>query len=100
VTIDTGEVTVKPDPVVLINNLIASVEAVDTEHNINKSLDAKLYSALAALQDADAQNDGAAANKLQAFINEVNAQADKHIIHAEDAEKLAGEAQAIIDVLT
>ena len=55
-------------------------------------------SALEALEDLNNNNDCSAANKLQAFINAVEAQAGKEI-SADDAVVLIQLAQSIIDLL-
>ena len=86
-------------PVAMIQALIAEVEAINGDRGICNSLDAKLQSAVDALQDANANNDVSAVNKLQAFINEVQAQCGKNIITANEASKLITQAQVIIDVL-
>ena len=65
---------------------------------IENSLVAKLDNALAKLQDGNPNNDGAAINKLQAFINQVEAQSDNQIPE-EDANTLIAAAQEIIDLL-
>ena len=78
--------------------LIEDVIALDLPHGIENSLLAKLESALAKLQDGNPNNDGAAINKLEAFINEVEAQIGNHIPE-EDAEMLIDAALDIIDLL-
>jgi len=97
----TGTVTpLTVDPVVMIGDLIIVVQGINGEQGISNSLDAKLASAQEALQDANTNNDVSAVNKLQAFINEVEAQAGKQLINAGQAAALITQAQDVIDVLT
>jgi hypothetical protein len=81
-----------------IETLIADVEDMNLQQGIDNSLDAKLTSALDALDalNADQRND--AINKLNAFINEVEAQREKKLTN-EQADYLAAEAQRIIDLI-
>jgi hypothetical protein len=51
------------------------------------------------LEDANPQNDVAAINALQAFINKVEAQRGKKISEA-DADALIAKAQAIVEELS
>jgi hypothetical protein len=80
-------------------DLIAQVEALNLDNGITNSLDAKLQNAVKALDDINDNNDAAAIGKLEAFINEVEAQSGNKI-PADDAAKLIATAQAIIDLLT
>jgi len=96
---DTATVTVV-GPVVMIEDLIADVEHLNGSYGIPNSLDAKLEAAQKSLEDANQNNDVAAVNKLQAFINEVEAQSGNQIEDPEDADRLIAAAQAIIDLLT
>ena len=66
---------------------------------ISNSLDAKLGAVVNALDDVNANNDVAAINALEAFINAVVAQSGNHITVAQ-ADALIASAQAIIDLLT
>ena len=61
-------------------------------------MDAKLETALSALDDVNTNNDVAAANTLNAFINAVEAQRGNKISY-EDAYMLVAAAQAIIATL-
>jgi len=90
-------VTVK-GPVEKIGDLVVLVEEIDLQQGIERSLDAKLDAALGALEDANENNDGSAVNKLQAFINEVEAQRGNKITDTQ-ADDLHAAAQAIIDLL-
>ena len=89
---------VPDDPVVMIEDLVVTVEGYNLQQGIDNSLDAKLDAALGALEDANQNNDASAVNKLQAFINEVEAQRDNKITN-EQADELHDAAQAIIDLL-
>jgi len=88
-----------PDPINQILDLVAHVVSLNLQQGIDNSLDAKLDAALKALDDINANNDEAAVNALQSFINAVEAQRGNKIT-AEDADALIAEAQATIDVLT
>ena len=83
---------------VLIEELVAAVILLNLNEGIQNSLDAKLDTALQALDDMNQNNDVAAFNALQAFINAVNAQRGNSI-SVEDADVLVAGAQAIIDQL-
>ncbi len=83
----------------LLTELIDNVIALDLRNGISTSLDAKLDAVVKALDDVNANNDVAAVNALNAFINAVNAQAGKEISLA-DADSLIAAAQAIIDILS
>ncbi|MHC4193975.1 MAG: FIMAH domain-containing protein, partial [Planctomycetota bacterium] len=66
---------------------------------ISNSLDAKLDAVLRALDDANENNDIAAINALEAFINAVEGQrGDK--ISTEDADALIATAQEAIAALS
>jgi parallel beta-helix repeat protein len=78
--------------------LIDYVVFLNFHHGIENSLDAKLDAALNALDDTNENNDGAAINSLNAFINAVQAQSGNKI-DPEDANALIAYAQEIIDTL-
>jgi hypothetical protein len=63
------------DPVVALNELVAKVTSLNLHNGVSNSLDAKLSNALSALEDLKDNNNGSAINKIEAFINEVEAQA-------------------------
>jgi len=92
-------INVVSDPVVLVENLIDSVESMNLQQGIDNSLDAKLDAVLNALDDLNENNDVAAINSLEAFINAVEAQRDKKITN-EQADILVADAQEIIDSLS
>lgn len=82
----------------LLSDLIAQVLALNLQQGISNSLDAKLDAALNALDDANTNNDVAAINSLNAFINAVSAQS-MNWIDSEDADDLIASAEAIILLL-
>lgn len=81
-----------------INDLIDTVTDLNLKKGIDNSLDAKLNSALNALDDLNQNNDVAAINSLQAFINAVEAQRGNSLTDAQ-ADMLINIAQSIIDSL-
>lgn len=86
------------DPFDLIAGMIADVMLLNIQQGIANSLDAKLDSAQSALDDLNENNDVAAINALQAFINAVEAQRGNKISEA-DADALIATTQEIIDLL-
>ncbi|MCH8978003.1 MAG: FG-GAP repeat protein [Armatimonadetes bacterium] len=99
---DSGSASIisgRPTSTTRIENLLEDVVLLNLNTGIENSLDAKLDAVLIALDDANANNDQAAINALQAFINSVEAQSGTKIT-AEDADALIAAAQAIIDLLT
>ena len=97
--VDTLEVYTPPlGPSDEINELIATVISLDIQKGISTSLDAKLDTVLQAIDDVNQNNDIAAINSLNAFINAVEAQRDKKITDAE-ADDLIEAAQGIIALL-
>ncbi|MDA2914238.1 hypothetical protein MYX77_09840 [Acidobacteriia bacterium AH_259_A11_L15] len=85
-------------PAELIQQLIGDVVALNLKQGIANSLDSKLEAVLQALDDVNENNDVAAINALQAFINGVEAQRSIHIPEA-DADALIAAAQQIITLL-
>ncbi len=79
--------------------LIDAVEALNFQTGITNSLDAKLSAVTAALDDLNQNNDIAAINALQAFINAVEAQIGINVTFA-DAEALIAAAQEIIVLIS
>ena len=86
------------DPAQAIVALVSAVEHLNIQHGILNSLDAKLDAAVNALDDVNENNNVAAVNSLQAFINAVQTQ-DGSKIETEDAAALIADAQLIIDLL-
>lgn len=86
------------EPDEMIQELVGTVIELNLHKGISNSLDAKLQSALGALDDVNTNNDVAAINTLNAFINAVEAQRGNKITD-EDADTLIAAAQAIIDKL-
>ena len=91
----TDELT---DPFQLVLLLIQDVVAVHIQQGIANSLDAKLNAVTKALEDINENNDAAAVNALEAFINSVEAQSGNKIAE-EDAAHLIDSAQSIINIL-
>ena len=83
----------------IIQTLINSVMQLNINTGISNSLDAKLSSALAALDDLNENNDVSAIGSLGAFIRAVLAQRGKELT-IEQADDLISQAQAIIDLLS
>lgn len=81
-----------------IADLIGDVEDLNLGKGISNSLIAKLDNAHKKLTDGNDRNDGAAVNALEAFINQVQAQAGKQIPQA-DGDSLIAAAQQIINLL-
>ena len=85
-------------PAEAIQQLIADVVALNLQQGISNSLDSKLDAVLQALDDVNENNNVAASNALQAFINGVETQRGKNISDA-DADALIFAAQEIIILL-
>jgi hypothetical protein len=86
------------DPADLIIALIEQVALLNLQHGIANSLDAKLDAAFNALDDVSENNDVAAVNALNAFINAVQAQRGNKI-PAAAADALIAAALEIIELL-
>ena len=82
-------------PEELIGDIVDTVITLNLQQGISNSLDAKLESALSALDDTNENNDISAINSMDAFINAVEAQRGKKISEA-DADKLIADALSII----
>jgi parallel beta-helix repeat protein len=82
----------------LIDDLITTVESYNLQQGINNSLDAKLEAAQHALTAANAGQRNDAVNKLEAFINEVEAQRGEKLTD-EQADELVTHANNIITSL-
>ena len=85
-------------PVELLQLLIVDVVALNLQQGITNSLDSKLDAVVEALDDLNENNNVAAINALQAFINAVEAQRGIHIPEA-DADALIAKAQQAIALL-
>jgi hypothetical protein len=85
-------------PEEMLEGIINTVIALNLQQGISNSVDAKLQSALQAIDDTNSNNDVAAINSLNAFINAVEAQRGNKISEA-DADELISAAQALIAVL-
>jgi len=93
------DITVQSDPAVAILDLIDTVEDMNLQQGIDNSLDAKLDAAANALDDVNQNNDVAAINSLNAFINAVEAQRGARITDAQ-ADELIARANSIIAKLS
>ena len=87
------------NPAVAIEALTAAVISINLQNGITNSLDAKLGAALNALDDVNTNNDAAAINTIEAFINAVEAQRGKEISEL-DADGLKQAAENIINMLS
>ncbi len=96
--VDMGAYEFLPGPVEVLDILVEEVIGLGLQQGIENGLLAKLYSAMQALEDDNDNNDAAAINSLEAFINTVEAQRGKKISESE-ADILVGAAQEIIDLL-
>ena len=86
------------DPSAAIAEIIDQVMNLNLQQGISNSLDAKLDSALNALDDSNNNNDGAALNSMYAFCNSVEAQRGKKIPDAA-ADALIAAANGAIAAL-
>jgi hypothetical protein len=75
--------------------LVAQVQGLDTNAGIANSLDAKLSHIDDALSAAKSNSLGVACNSLNAFLNEVAAQAQSQVITAAQAAALTNDAMSI-----
>ena len=82
----------------LLTGLIADIIALNLHQGISNSLDGKLSSAFDALTDLNENNDVSVLNRLNAFLNEVEAQRGNKISDA-NADFLVNAIQDIIDLL-
>lgn len=94
VTIGLGQ-TIEISPTPTFESLIEQVQVLELHHGIENALTKKIENAQA---DFEAGNIDDAADKLNAFINQVNAQSGKKIAAA-DADDLIESAQELIDAL-
>ena len=89
-----------PDPIIVaIEDLIAIVVSLNLQQGIENAFDAKLGAVIQALDDVNQNNDVAAFNMLNTFIQNVEAQRGRHLTNAA-ADQLVAAAQAIIDLLS
>ena len=86
------------DPGVFLADLDDLVISLDLPNGLASSLTAKLNNADKVLADSNPNNDQAAVNKLEAFINQLNALRGKKITD-DDADTLIAVAEQIIDFL-
>ncbi len=89
----------EPMTVVALKVIVAEVLVLNLQEGISNSLDAKISAALVVLDDMNlGDNDIAAVNSLEAFINAVMAQSGTKISET-DADALISAAQEIINLL-
>ncbi len=86
-----------PDPVVLIEQLTKDIAALDLQFGIENSLNAKLEGVLKLL-GADLGSEEAITGKLQALINEIEAQQEKRI-SAEAADLLIADISGLLGLM-
>jgi len=96
--INTTNVTILSS-VQAINNLVDLVETYNLQQGILNNLDAKLDAAINALDDVNQNNDMAAINTLEAFINAVESQRDNKITSLQ-ADQLIQKAREVIAYLS
>ena len=94
--IDNFKIESAPEPT--IADLINNVQAMNLQQGIENSLDAKLTSAQDALNAQDNGQISIAVNKLNAFINEVEAQRGNKLTDAQ-ADELITYAQNLINLI-
>ena len=87
------------DPKTRIESLSSAIDEMNIGFGIANSLYSKLRAASQALDDLSENNNISVINKLQAFINAVEAKRVKHIPD-DDANDLIAAAQDIIDMLS
>ncbi len=85
-------IAIYEQPTGAIGSLISTVNYMNLQPGTQASLDAKLSAALSSLNSGDSKT---AVNQLNAFINEVNAQSERHI-PTSDAQLLFSYAQEVI----
>ncbi|MEP4484899.1 hypothetical protein [Marinobacter alexandrii] len=81
-----------------VNDLIETTTQMNLANGIANAYDSKLTSAFSALNDTNTKNDGAAFNKLYAFIYSVEAQRGGKLTDSE-ADLLIASAMRVIDNL-
>ena len=96
---DSLVVTVIATPESLIDMLIGDIANLNIQKGIKNSLISKLEVAVKRLEDNNTQNDVAAINVLEAFINNVEAQRGKKLPEG-IADELIAKVQDIIDALS
>jgi hypothetical protein len=83
----------------LITSLATFVQTLNVAGGIANSLDAKLQTVLAALDDASAGNTASVCNRMAAFVNEVRAQTGKALTEAQANQltAMAGHIRRVLD---
>ena len=96
---DVFVIEVLPVPEVMVETLSDELDTMELPAGTANSLDTSLDTATKVLQDSNQNNDVAAINALEAFINELEAQRGKKI-PSEVADTLIAKAQEIIAALS
>jgi hypothetical protein len=96
--IDYSELIIEPTTAGRVDILANTVAALDLAAGLEKAMSATLKEVTALLEDHNPDNDGAAINKLLAFLNKVDAKTGKDISES-DADFLAGQVLDIISAL-
>ncbi|MHC4559546.1 MAG: SBBP repeat-containing protein [Planctomycetota bacterium] len=96
---DYATVKYSQEPAKVTEALIAAVISLNLQQGISNSLDSKLGAALNVLDDINTNNDLAAVNTLEAFINAVEAQRGGWIPEL-DANGLIQAAKNIVNMLS
>jgi len=96
---DTFTVVILPVPDEMVDNISDDIEEMELPASVENSLTTSLDTANKVLEDSNQNNDAAAINSLEAFINKLEAQRGKKI-PADVADELIAKAQEIIDALT
>ena len=97
-TLGVGEtLLIEPNALpVTLGELIDLIDDLELPSNVENNLKAPLKNAQVKLNDDNPKNDGAACEKMNAFINMVNAQEGKKLT-SEQAEELREAAQSVKD---
>ncbi|MHC4467648.1 MAG: hypothetical protein ACYSYW_14025, partial [Planctomycetota bacterium] len=82
----------------MVNNIIENIALLNLPTSTKQSLMTSLNTSVKVLRDSNPNNDGAAINTLQAFINKIEAQRGKRITEV-IADALIAEAKAIVHAL-
>ena len=93
-------ISIFPEPTIpeAVQILIEDVEEMNLQQGLENSIDSKLQNVQDSLEALNADNRNDAINKLDAFINAIEAQRDNKISN-EQADYLIAEAQRIINLI-
>ena len=87
-----------PSPSQIVNGIVENVQSMNLQQGIANSLDAKIQNALDSLNALNADQRSDAVNKLQAFVNSVEAQRNTKLTN-EQADSLVTQAQYAISLI-